>query len=74
MDIRIFQASNRAFQVNRVPKNDDSHHQVDAAGPVTLVLEAAIAEVLDETEDMAELLRNIEQLSYESDDSDGEDR
>jgi hypothetical protein len=26
-----------------VPKNDGSHHQVEAAGPLTLVLEAAIA-------------------------------
>ena len=39
----FFQTSNRAFQVNCVPKNDGSHHQVEAAGPMTLVLEAAIA-------------------------------
>ena len=39
----FFQASNRAFQVNCVPKNDGSHHQDEAAGPITLVLEAAIA-------------------------------
>jgi hypothetical protein len=34
---------NRAFQVNCVPKNDGSHQQVEAAGPITLALEAAIA-------------------------------
>src|ERR1700730_14865624 len=39
----FFQTSNRAFQVNCVPKNDGSHHQVEAAGPLTLFLEAAIA-------------------------------
>ena len=30
-------------QVNRAPKNDSTHRQVEATGPVTLVLEAAIA-------------------------------
>ena len=39
----FFQAASRAFQVNRVPKNDSGHYQVEAAGPVTLVFEAAVA-------------------------------
>ena len=39
----FFQTSNRAFQINCVPKNDGSHQQVEAAGPITLALEAAIA-------------------------------
>jgi hypothetical protein len=30
-------------QVNRAPKNDSTHRKVEAAGPVTLVLEAGIA-------------------------------
>jgi hypothetical protein len=39
------QGSNGAFKIYGVPKNDGGDNQVQAAGAISLVLEAAVAEV-----------------------------
>ena len=38
------QRMRRTLQVDRVPQHDGRRHQVEAAGPVALLLEAAVAD------------------------------
>lgn len=38
------QSTGGTLQIDRVPQHDGRHHQVEAAGPITLLLEAAVAD------------------------------
>ena len=41
----------RSLQVNRIPQHDGGCHQVEAAGPVALLLEAAVADFTQAVEE-----------------------
>jgi len=40
-----------SLQVNRVPQHDDRHNQVEATGPVALLLETAVADFAQPVEE-----------------------
>ena len=40
-----------ALQIDRVPQHDGSRYQIEAAGPVALLLEAAVADLTQPVEE-----------------------
>lgn len=52
------QRMRRTLQVDRVPQHDGRRHQVEAAGPVALLLETAVTDFTKAVEEHGALLQS----------------